>query len=149
MKIGIISDTHGYLDPRIYDAFAGVRTIIHAGDICSPSVLWELETVAPVYAVLGNCDHAVYGSTIGAVATPTIGGQRFKIVHRPKDIGDISSDIAVVVCGHTHRSLIEAHDTYLFINPGSATNPRNGKAPSVALLDIKDDGTLSAKIVPL
>jgi uncharacterized protein len=149
MKIGIISDTHGYLDPRVYDAFAGVHTIIHAGDICSPSVLWELETIAPVYAVLGNCDHSVYGPAIGAAATPTIGGRRFKIVHRPKDMGNVSSDIAVVVCGHTHRSLIEVHDTYLFINPGSATNPRSGNDPTVALLDIAHDGTLNARVVPL
>ena len=33
MKIGVISDTHGFLDPRVKKFFAGVDHILHAGDI--------------------------------------------------------------------------------------------------------------------
>ena len=32
-RIGVISDTHGHLDPQILEEFAGVDHIIHAGDI--------------------------------------------------------------------------------------------------------------------
>jgi len=54
--IGVISDTHGYVDPRVIDLFAGVDHILHAGDIGPPSVVMQLERIAPVTAVRGNCD---------------------------------------------------------------------------------------------
>ncbi|MFA5192251.1 MAG: metallophosphoesterase family protein, partial [Verrucomicrobiia bacterium] len=53
MKIGLISDTHGHLDPQISALFAGVEHILHAGDIGSESLLDALRAIAPVTAVLG------------------------------------------------------------------------------------------------
>lgn len=52
--IGIISDTHGQLSEAAYAALADSDHIIHAGDIGNPSILRELETLAPVTAVLGT-----------------------------------------------------------------------------------------------
>jgi hypothetical protein len=54
--IGVISDTHGYVDPRVFELFAGVDHILHAGDIGPPGVVLQLERIAPVTAVRGNCD---------------------------------------------------------------------------------------------
>ena len=45
--IGVISDTHNYLDPRIPQLFAGVEHILHGGDIGQPAILLELEQIAP------------------------------------------------------------------------------------------------------
>ena len=56
MEIGVISDTHNFLDPKIPERFAGVGHILHAGDIGLPWILQELERVAPVTAVGGNTD---------------------------------------------------------------------------------------------
>ncbi|HAV64105.1 MAG TPA: YfcE family phosphodiesterase, partial [Verrucomicrobiales bacterium] len=56
MRIGVISDTHGYLDPKIPALFQGVEHILHAGDIGYASIILELEQIAPVTAVLGNTD---------------------------------------------------------------------------------------------
>ena len=42
MRIGVISDTHGYLDPLVASVFAGVQHIIHAGDIMDPATLLSL-----------------------------------------------------------------------------------------------------------
>ena len=53
-KLGIISDTHGRVPDAVFDAFADVDAIIHAGDICAESVLWELESIAKTIAVLGK-----------------------------------------------------------------------------------------------
>ena len=39
MRIGVISDTHGYLDPRATVALRGVARILHAGDIGSPAIV--------------------------------------------------------------------------------------------------------------
>ncbi len=61
--LGVLSDTHipdrtAALDPRILECFrqARVAAILHAGDISVPSVLAELDKIAPVHAVKGNRD---------------------------------------------------------------------------------------------
>src|SRR5207244_13156488 len=56
MLIGLIADTHGYLDPRVPPALKGVERILHAGDIGSEAVLATLARIAPVTAVAGNND---------------------------------------------------------------------------------------------
>ena len=55
MRLGII-DTHGLLRPEVFDQFADVDRIIHAGDIGPPDLLEELAAIAPVTAVWGNTD---------------------------------------------------------------------------------------------
>lgn len=86
LLIGVLSDTHGTLDPRAYGALADCGHIIHAGDICEPAVLRELETLAPVTAVLGNNDFPEYGSAVGRFARPVLGGVRFLVAHYPQDV---------------------------------------------------------------
>ena len=57
MKIGVISDTHGFLDPKVLKLFAGVGAHSARGRhrVGRPSSS-ELEAMAPVTAVLGNTD---------------------------------------------------------------------------------------------
>jgi hypothetical protein len=55
-KIGLLSDTHGYLDPRLFDLFSEVDEIWHAGDIGSENVLCDLESFKMCRAVYGNID---------------------------------------------------------------------------------------------
>ena len=61
MKIGLISDTHirepsERLHEKVREVFQGVDLILHAGDIYNPSVLDELERMAPVLAAAGDDD---------------------------------------------------------------------------------------------
>src|SRR5258706_13839148 len=60
-KVGVISDTHGHLDPRVKEIFEQARVdhIIHAGDIGMPFLILDLENIAPVTAVLGNTDAGI------------------------------------------------------------------------------------------
>ena len=53
---GVISDTHGKLDARVFPLFRGVAGILHAGDICGTEILEQLQSLGPVYAVYGNND---------------------------------------------------------------------------------------------
>lgn len=55
-RIGLLSDTHGLLDPRILEHFKDVDEIWHAGDIGSIEVLNELRQFKPTRAVYGNMD---------------------------------------------------------------------------------------------
>ena len=56
MRIGILSDTHGYFHPAIPDYLSDVDLILHAGDIGTTDILDQLEALAPTRAVWGNID---------------------------------------------------------------------------------------------
>jgi putative phosphoesterase len=56
LRIGLLSDTHSYYDPRIAEHFADCHEIWHAGDIGDLEVISRLERIAPVVAVYGNID---------------------------------------------------------------------------------------------
>lgn len=134
MEIGIISDIHGNLPDTAVEALQGCDQLICAGDMVDKSVLWELEGIAPTIAVLGNNDYGDWGSTVRPTASPTLGGVKFFIVHRPQDIGAPAPDVQVVVHGHTHVPRNETIGGVLYLNPGSCTRPRHGSAPSVIRL---------------
>ncbi len=78
MKIGVISDTHDFLDPQIAKKFSGVRHILHAGDIGTNWITFQLEQIAPVTAVRGNND---LGSTFRETETVELAGKKFLIHH--------------------------------------------------------------------
>jgi putative phosphoesterase len=56
VRLGVIADTHGQLRPQVFDAFAQVDHILHAGDVGKREILIDLEALAPVTAVFGNSD---------------------------------------------------------------------------------------------
>ena len=145
MKIGVISDTHGFLDPRVEKIFAGVDHILHAGDIGYASIILELEFIAPVTAVLGNCD-----GEIGYRLTETVELARKNfLVHHIVNPWALSETVqqriakekpAVVVFGHTHKKMAETVNGVLFFNPGYAGKPRFGLERSVAILHCGQKG---------
>lgn len=138
MIIGVISDIHGHLSTRATEALRGCDYILCAGDTESPFIIHELQAIAPTIAILGNCDHRDFGPSVTSVASPLLGGVRFKIVHRPEDIGQLPEDVQVVIHGHTHVPRNQVLDGIRFINPGSPTRPRGGSKKSIAKLTIEN-----------
>jgi putative phosphoesterase len=156
MLLGVLSDTHGTLHPRLLDVFreAGVERILHAGDVGKASVLAELQALAPTLAVRGNID------TVGVVArlpeevrfteeevevyVTHIGGKPDHWLPRlpvPRP--------AVAICGHSHVSLLQSLGGVLFLNPGAAgTRPRFGRELTAALLWL-ENGEAKVEIVTL
>lgn len=149
-RVGLISDTHGKLDPRVLEVFRAekVLAIVHAGDVGADHVLYELETVAPVTAVLGNCDHIVPGWDLARMARATVAGVRLLAIHDFHDLGPVPGDVDVVVCGHSHQPRNEWHGRALVVNPGSASQRRRAPACSVGVLDVSETG-FSARILEL
>ena len=56
MRIGVVSDTHGYLNPRVPELLQGVNHILHAGDIGDGGIIEALAQIAPITVVRGNND---------------------------------------------------------------------------------------------
>jgi len=139
VKIGVISDTHGFLDPKIPGLFAGVGHILHAGDIGNAFIAFELEQIAPVTAVLGNTDANLPFKETEAVKLAALKFLVHHVVnpHAPAD--KIKDRIArehpdAVVFGHTHKPFCETIGGILFVNPGYAGKPKFGGERSVAIL---------------
>src|SRR5436309_15576188 len=113
MLAGLISDTHGYLDPRALAALAGVDVILHAGDVGSLGVLEALATIAPVHAVRGNNDDKLGGLGLPFALDLTFEGHLFHLVHQLADARPGPATRAVVT-GHSHRTLIEPRGGVLY-----------------------------------
>ena len=139
MKIGVISDTHGYLDPKIPGLFAGVGHILHAGDIGDAFIPFQLEQIAPVTAVLGNNDLDLH---FKETETAVLAGRKFlahHIVNPHAPAEKLKARLArekpdVVVFGHTHRKFCETIGGILFFNPGYAGKPKLGTQRGAAIL---------------
>jgi uncharacterized protein len=155
-RVGVLSDTHGTLHPRVVSLFreAQVRTILHAGDVGELSVLNALQEVAPVTAVRGNVDRSGYVATLPVEVHQEIDGVRVYMTH----IGGKPHvwlprlplpGPGVAICGHSHIALLESAGGVLFLNPGAAgTKPRFNRPLTAALLTL-DNGSAQAEIVEL
>ena len=139
MKIGLISDTHGFLDPKVPEIFAGVSHILHAGDMGDDSIIVELEAIAPVTAVLGNTD----SSPTFRITEVVVLAQRKFFVHHIVNPHALKENLQfqvarerpdAVVFGHTHKAFCETIGGVLYLNPGYAGKPKFGAERTVAIL---------------
>ena len=154
VRIGIISDTHNFFNPRIPKLFEGVEHILHGGDIGLPWIVLELEAIAPVTAVLGNTDD----SRLHFKETESVelASRKFLVHHivDPHALTDpIKGRIAreqpqIVVFGHTHKPFAETIGGRFYFNPGYAGQSRFGLERSVAVLHC-DAKSIRPQFLPL
>ncbi len=153
MKLGIISDTHNYFDPRLPELFKDVKHILHAGDVGTGVILSQLEDIAPVTAVLGNTDVAV---DLKLTETIVLAGRKFLVHHivNPRELpNDLKTRIGreqpdAVVFGHTHKPFCQIIGGVLYFNPGYAGKSRFGMERSVAILEWDRKG-IQPQFLPL
>ena len=159
-RIGVISDTHGYLDPVVPGLFAGVSHIIHAGDVGDAAIIAALEAVAPVTAVSGNVEGHDGTADLPREVSGEVAGVRFVVAHKPKRLlkrlaagrvtvatGEPHPDL--VVFGHVHVPSASWVDGTLYLNPGTAGAPdEEDDGPTVAIVEVEAVG-LSVRFVPL
>jgi len=155
MKLGIISDTHGLLRAEVFEVFAGVEHVLHAGDVGDPAILEELAAIAPVTAVWGNVDGFDIRQRTTEIAEIELAGARVVVLHgmqlgspTPEKAAAANPDAALVVFGHSHRPVIKRVGSVLAVNPGSAGRPRFRDRVTVALAEIVD-GKVTARLVEL
>ena len=129
-RIGILSDTHSYLDPKIFTHFKDVDEIWHAGDIGDIEVLDKLRAFKPTRAVYGNIDNHVIRQETPEFNVFTIENKKVLITHIAGKPGKYSKPLFdklqiekpdIVVCGHSHILLVQFDklSNLLWINPGA------------------------------
>lgn len=129
-RIGLLSDTHSYLDPQLFTYFEHCDEIWHAGDVGNLAVAEQLQAFRPLRIVCGNIDtetselpsHQRFSLEGLTIWMTHIGGSppKYNPTVRPRLQAD-SPDI--FVCGHSHILKITrdpARHNMLFINPGAA-----------------------------
>ncbi len=129
-KIGLLSDTHGFLHPRIKHHFKSVDEIWHAGDIGSTDLMLELEKWKPIRAVYGNIDgteiRKAYPKNMRfmlegvEVWITHIGGYPGRYDKRVyNEINQNPPDL--FICGHSHilKAIPDKSLNLLHLNPGA------------------------------
>ena len=156
VRVLVLADTHlgpgqaSRLAARLGDRLHAADAILHAGDITDSSVLAELSTFAPVYAVLGNNDHGV---ALPERRVIDLAGCQVAMVHDSGDAAARSNrlrrmfpDADVVVFGHSHlpwnETNVRVADGHVqhHLNPGSAIQQHHAPRCTVAWLQL-DDGS--------
>src|ERR687893_1612374 len=157
MRLGVISDTHGLLRPEVFDAFAGVDHILHAGDVGKRDILNDLEALAPVTAVYGNTDGMELRRMLPQVAILELDGFDIVVTHgdqlgspTPEALHSAFPDAQIIVYGHTHRPLLKIVDVVVTVmNPGGAGARRFKLPPSVGILELEAGIPPRGRILPL
>jgi uncharacterized protein len=157
MRLGVIADTHGLLRPEVFEVFAQVNHILHAGDVGPASLLTELEGLAPVTAVYGNTDGIELRQRLPQVATVELDGFEIVVTHGDQ-FGSPTAEVVqrafptaeIIVFGHTHRPLLTLVDTVVTVmNPGGAGQRRFNLPPSVGILELEPGIPPRGRLIPL
>jgi len=131
MRIGLLSDTHGYLDEQVFDFFAECEEVWHAGDIGDAEVADRLEAFRPLRAVYGNIDAPELRHRFPEDLRFTVEGLDVWITHIGGYPGRYNKRVRAVmaehppglfICGHSHILKVIPDKKYglLHINPGAA-----------------------------
>jgi uncharacterized protein len=149
-KIGLLSDTHSYLDPKIYEYFKEVDEIWHAGDIGSLKIIEELKAFKPFRGVYGNIDdypirkevpefNRFYCENVEVLITH-IAGKPGKYA-KPAFDELIKKAPKLFICGHSHILLVQMDKRFnmLWMNPGACGIKGFHKVKTLLRFTINDD----------
>lgn len=131
MKIGLISDTHGWIHPRLFELFEGCDEVWHAGDIGNIETADALAVFWKFRAVYGNIDDAMVRSAYKQHLHFNAEGIRVWITHIGGAPGHydqmVSQDLTenppdLFICGHSHiaKVIFDKKRNFLYMNPGAA-----------------------------
>lgn len=159
-RIGLLSDTHGYLDPKVFDYFKDVDEIWHAGDVGTIDVIDDLRAFKPTRGVYGNIDAVDIRQEFPEflrfkcedveVLITHIGGKpgkyskpAYQVLHeRPPQL---------FICGHSHILLVknDPHFNMLWMNPGACGYKGFHQVKTMLRFSITDDRIHDLEVIEL
>jgi putative phosphoesterase len=161
MKVGLLSDTHGFLDHSIFEHFKHCDEVWHAGDIGDEDLFHELEAFKPVRAVFGNIDNRTLQNNLPEDLWFTLEGLTIWMTHiggappnynpRVKKIlADRIPDI--FICGHSHILRIKRDPKFnnmLYLNPGAAGNHGFHHIKTLVRFELKEKEVRNMEVIEL
>ncbi|MDR0429716.1 MAG: metallophosphatase family protein [Tannerellaceae bacterium] len=131
IKVGLLSDTHGYWDDKYKQYFDTCDEIWHAGDIGSDTLAYKLEAFKPLRAVYGNIDGQTLRAQYPKVAHFTVEEVTVMMTHIGGYPGRYDPSIRkelydtrpkLFVAGHSHILKVRFDENLncLYMNPGAA-----------------------------
>lgn len=161
IKIGLISDTHNYLDPQVFEYFEDCNEIWHAGDFGSIIIANQLREIAPVVGVYGNIDgqdirqefplHQRFERESLKIWMTHIGGipGRYCIPIREELENDPPE---LFICGHSHILRISRDqdlNKMLYMNPGAAGKQGFQTHRTIIRFEINDGNIHNVEVINL
>lgn len=131
MKIGLLSDTHGWIHPKLFEYFSLVDEIWHAGDIGNIETADSLATFKHLRAVYGNIDDSIVRRSFNSSLRFRVEERDVLLTHIGGHPGHYSPEVKneifknppdIFICGHSHiaRVMFDKSAGLLYINPGAA-----------------------------
>ena len=159
-RIGLLSDTHSYLDPAVLHHFAEVDEIWHAGDFGAPEVLEQLRLFKPLRGVWGNIDGPEIRQQLPEIAAFTVEGVRILMIHiggypgkyAPKAAKALNDhQPALFISGHSHilKVMFDAQRQCLHMNPGAAGHQGWHKQRTLIRFRIDGDKMQDCEVIKL
>lgn len=159
-RIGLLSDTHGMLDERVFEYFANCDEVWHAGDIGSTEVIAKLQEFKPLRAVWGNIDSheirrdwpqnnrfmcegvKVWLTHIGGYPGKYDALVKHDLYRQPPKL---------FVCGHSHILKVQFDRTLdlLYINPGAAGKYGFHKVQTLIRFEIDGEKIKNLEVIEL
>jgi len=161
IKIGLLSDTHSYLDKRVFEYFKDCDEIWHAGDIGDPEVLHQLEKFKPVKAVYGNIDNQTIRSSCPEKRIFSVEGLKVYMIHiggtAPNYAKGVKSDLllhqpGLFICGHSHILKVKSDpnlNNMLYMNPGAAGKHGFHHVKTMLRFDIESSEPKNLEVIEL
>ncbi len=149
-KIGILSDTHGFLNPKLFDFFKDCDELWHAGDWGSIDLVYALRKFKPVKSVYGNIDGKEIRLEMPDILQFEVEKIKVCMLHIGGYPGNYSPEfkkiinqlsIDLMVCGHSHilRVMRDQKFNFMHINPGACGN--HGFQPVNTAIRLKIEGS--------
>lgn len=160
MRIGIISDTHGHLEPSVFKYFESCDELWHAGDIGNLELLQQLEAFKPTVAVFGNIDGQELRVAVPENQVFEREGKKILITHiagsapmynpRVRELIKVHQP-EILVCGHSHILKVQPDhvNNILFINPGAAGKHGFHKMKTLLRLELQEGKAKNMEVIEL
>lgn len=161
MKIGLLSDTHGFLDDKLFEFFEPVSEIWHAGDIGTMGVAQALEQYRPFRAVFGNIDDRQIRNKYPEHERFILEGVKVWMTHiggyPPHYNASVKRMIyedtpQLFICGHSHILKVMPDKNLpglLHINPGAAGQQGFHKVRTAVRFDLNAGNIENLQVIEL
>ena len=159
-RIGLLSDTHGWLDEAVFRHFADCDEVWHAGDIGDEAVIEALISFKPTRIVFGNIDSTQIRKRTHENLRFTCEGLDVWITHIGGRPGNYATPVraelkanppGLFICGHSHICMVQFDKTHnmIYMNPGAAGRHGFHQVRTMLRLEIDAGKVQKAEVIEL